>query len=136
MTEKHCVQNITRSVQNKGSTNTKDFCSIALSFAINILIIQGKKQHRIALPRLGILLIHPLFSFFKEADGLFCLFHQIFHEDPKVFVLSQDLHLSLIAGQDGSQMLISVRKQVQNVRWAVFQCQLRILTQTHNLQKA
>lgn len=71
-----------------------------------------KFQHRPALPRLGILFIHSFFSFFKEADGLFCLLHQVFHEHPEVFVFSQSLHLSLVAGQDGPQMLVGVGKQV------------------------
>lgn len=71
------------------------------------------------LPRLGVLLIHPFLPFLEEADGLLGFFHQVLHEDPEILVLSQGLHLALVAGQDGAQVLVGVRQQVQDVGGAV-----------------
>lgn len=84
-------------------------------------------------PGLRVLLIHPLLGLLEEAHGLLGLVGQVLHEHAEVLVLTQDLHLALVAGQDGAQVLVRVRQQVQDVRRAVLQRHLGVLAQPHHL---
>lgn len=85
-------------------------------------------------PGLRILLIHPLLALLEQADGLLGLLGQVLHEDPEVLVVSQRLHLALVASQDGAQVLVGVWQQVEDVRGAVLQSQFGVLAQPHHLQ--
>lgn len=77
--------------------------------------------------------MHPLLGLLEKAHGLLGLVGQVLHEHAKVLVLPEDLHLALVARQDGAQVLVRVRQQVQDVRWAVLQRHFGVLAQTHHL---
>lgn len=91
------------------------------------------RKHFSPLPRLRVLLIHPLFPLLEEADGLLGFLHQVLHEHTEVLVFSQGLHLPLVAGQDGPEVLVGVGQKVQDVGRAVLQGQLWVLAQAHHL---
>ena len=86
-------------------------------------------------PGLRVLLVHPLLAVFKQADGLLGFLGQVLHEDSEVLVVPQRLHLALIAGKDGAEVLVGVWQQVQDVRRAVLQSQLWVLAQADHLQQ-
>lgn len=85
------------------------------------------------IPGLRVLLIHPLLGLLEEAHGLLGFVGQVLHEHAEVLVLPEDLHLALVPGQNGAQVLVRVRQQVQDVRWAVLQRHLGVLAETHHL---
>lgn len=91
--------------------------------------VEGERRS----PGLGVLLIHPLLGLLEQAHGLLGLVAQVLHEDAKVLVVPQDLHLAFVAGQDGAKVLVGVGQQVQDVRGTVLQRYLGILTQAHHL---
>lgn len=78
-------------------------------------------------PRLRVLLVHALFAFLEQTDGLLRLLRQVLHEDAEVLVVTQSLHLALVTGQDGAKMLVGVGQQVQDVRRTVLEGELRVL---------
>lgn len=77
--------------------------------------------------------MHPLLGLLEKAHGLLGLVGQVLHKHAEVLVLPEDLHLALVARQDGAQVLVRVRQQVQDVRWAVLQRHLGVLAQAHHL---
>lgn len=89
----------------------------------------------ISLPGLGVLLIHPLFGLLKKAHGLLSLVGQVLHDHAKILILAKDLYFALISGQNGAEVLVGIRQQVQDVGRAVFQCHLRVLAQTYHLNR-
>lgn len=89
----------------------------------------------ISLPGLRVLLIHPLLGLLKKAHGLLRLVGQVLHDHAEILVLPEDLHFALVSRQNGAQVLVGIRQKVQDVGWAVFQCHLRVLAQTHHLEQ-
>lgn len=96
----------------------------------------GKKKQKTLesnSPWLRVLLVHALLALLEQADGLLGLLGQVLHEDPEVLVVSQGLHLALVARQDGAQVLVGVGQQVQDVGGAVLQSQFGVLAEAHHL---
>lgn len=88
-----------------------------------------------SIPGLRVLLIHPLLGLLEKAHGLLGLVGQVLHEHAEILVLPEDLHFALVSGQDGSQVLVCVWQQVQDVRRAILQRHLWVLAQTHHLEQ-
>lgn len=76
-------------------------------------------HQNINLPGLGVLLIHPLLGFFKKAHCLLSLVGQVLYDHAKVLVFPKDLHFALISRQDGAQVLVGIRQEIQDVGWTV-----------------
>lgn len=87
----------------------------------------------ISQPGLGVLLKHPLLGLLKKAHGLLRLVGQVLHDHAEILVLPEDLHLALVPRQDGAEVLVGVRQQVQDVGRAVLQRHLWVLAQAHHL---
>ena len=90
-------------------------------------------SHSPYLPGLGVLLVHAFLGLLEQAHSLLDLIGQVLHHYPEVLVLPQGLHLALVAGEDGAQVLVGVWQQVQDVGRAVLQSHFWVLAQTHHL---
>lgn len=79
------------------------------------------------LPGLGVLLVHPLLGLLKKAHGLLRLVGQVVNDHTKILVFPENLHLALVSGQDGAQVLVGVWQQIEDVGRAVLQRHLGVL---------
>lgn len=69
----------------------------------------------LGLPGLRVLLVHPLLGLLKKTHGLLCLVGQVLHDHTEILVLPEDFHFALISRQNGAQVLVGVRQQIQDV---------------------
>jgi len=76
---------------------------------------------------------HFLATVFEQLQRLFALVHQIIDEDAKILDLVQHVHTVVVLYVNQLQMLIGVRKNVQNKRGRVLQVHLRMLAQFYHL---